>query len=424
MSYVSSLKAKLQALKDEYKRKISAIRSRDNPVPEIGPVTERRVIPDTVRVTIEAPVIPDTVPDAKVTRSTEAKTVPVPEWRKNQLHAGFDIDKDRVKCKGEDGALPGAPRPFVPYTGDKTCCKKKRCHLYFNIDDIEAVRFKLHNGVRNAQDWRDRLQSLSNQYLCPNNQPPCVRFLMNVSGHSNQKMYGKTYGAVMRDSTKDVSILAWFLSIIPMLDAIPNPSIVLNDRQSDEEAREAEKERQRIMSQTREQRKLARQSKQFKFWDYDEEYQVHVATKAALYKMYMSDHQEFPDIYSPVSRDYFFKIWKQFYPNIKCRKYLRFSKCTICQVQRLIQYNRKLPKRARDSARKILEGHYIFIKQERAYSKFKKDKSLKEPTNYLWIAQDATEQLTYGLPHYLQLTSSEDKERLKMHLMIDYVAGK
>ena len=147
-----------------------------------------------------------------------------------------------------------------------------------------------------------------------------------------------------------------------------------------------------------------------------------MATKKALYEMYLSDHELHPDIYCHASFDYFIKIWRNFYPNIKCRKFLRFSKCRKCQMYRMIQYDRKKPMKARQRAKRRLQEHYQFVKRERAYSKAKKDEAILTGL-LLWIAQDATDQLIYGLPHFLQLISSELKERLKMHLMIDYVAG-
>ena len=48
---------------------------------------------------------------------------------------------------------------------------------------------------------------------------------------------------------------------------------------------------------------------------------------------------------------------------------------------------------------------------------------MQNPAKMLWIAQDATDQLCYGLPHLLEQCGKQMKERLKMHLMIDYVAG-
>ena len=49
-------------------------------------------------------------------------------------------------------------------------------------------------------------------------------------------------------------------------------------------------------------------------------------------------------------------------------------------------------------AAKELDDHHVYVKQERAYALATKQRALDHPEQLLWIAQDATDQLAYGLP--------------------------
>ena len=52
-----------------------------------------------------------------------------------------------------------------------------------------------------------------------------MSFLLNAIGHSRDKYYHTIYKTVDRRSEVDISILSWFMALIPMLDCIPNPAI-------------------------------------------------------------------------------------------------------------------------------------------------------------------------------------------------------
>ena len=124
------------------------------------------------------------------------------------------------------------------------------------------------------------------------------------------------------------------------------------------------------------------------------------------------------------SKSYFLEVWRDKCNHIKCRKYLRFSKCKTCHELRKIKYDKKDKKaKHRERTEKHLREHYNFVKRERAYSLLNKIEAIKHPEDVLFIAQDGTDQLCYGLPHFIQHRSDSKTDRLKMHLMIDYVAG-
>ena len=59
---------------------------------------------------------------------------------------------------------------------------------------------------------------------------------------------------------------------------------------------------------------------------------------------------------------------------------------------------------------------------ERATSKTFKDKAVQNPREWMFIAQDGSDQLPYGLPNFWEL-GKEQPRRIRIHLTISYVAG-
>jgi hypothetical protein len=111
------------------------------------------------------------------------------------------------------------------------------------------------------------------------------------------------------------------------------------------------------------------------------------------------------------------------------------SKCGTCIKYRDIKFSRKTTKKEKKEATDALEIHYKFVKMERAASKVYKDKAIQEPTEWMFVAQDGTDQLAYGLPNFYELAKvlfvlaglltlqGEANARIRLHLTIDYVAG-
>ena len=144
------------------------------------------------------------------------------------------------------------------------------------------------------QNRETEINTIQMKHLVVNDKRCCVNFLKNVIGRSNHKLYYSSYKKVDRQSQVDISILAWFLTIIPILDAIPNPALIRkcidgdhddddegfidltqwNVEESDEIESEAEAKRQQQESNELKQRRDASKRSNHKIWDFDEEYQV------------------------------------------------------------------------------------------------------------------------------------------------------
>ena len=58
----------------------------------------------------------------------------VQPWRLKDLFKDIDVKKDRILCKGEDGAPKCAPKAFKPYVGDATCFKKEAMLSIFSTE--------------------------------------------------------------------------------------------------------------------------------------------------------------------------------------------------------------------------------------------------------------------------------------------------
>ena len=102
----------------------------------------------------------------------------VQPWRLKDLFKDIDVKKDRILCKGEDGAPKCAPKAFKPYVEGATCCKKKQCCLYFRQNDIEAIRIRLKELEANCSTVEQSQEAITIQmkYLIVNDQRCCEFF--------------------------------------------------------------------------------------------------------------------------------------------------------------------------------------------------------------------------------------------------------
>jgi hypothetical protein len=154
------------------------------------------------------------------------------------------------------------------------------------------------------------------------------------------------------------------------------------------------------------------------------EYQLSANKKKQVFKWYKSDVKLFPKIYPVVTKDYFLSTWRTFYPHLKVRKWMRFSKCATCINLRA---NRDAPpgkatKKERDEAGEELNVHYQNVKEERRYSLQKQADAELHPDESMYISLDGTDQLGYGYPHFF-MNGKEEKERLKAKIMVGCVPG-
>jgi hypothetical protein len=150
-------------------------------------------------------------------------------------------------------------------------------------------------------------------------------------------------------------------------------------------------------------------------------YQVTAPFRKDVYQWYLASVLNFPAVYPRVTLGYFNSIWRSKFPNIKLRKYLRFSKCGTCEELRAIRFDQKQPAATRKNAQRQLLLHYADIKHERATAEARKQYAIQNPTEVLSIAMDGTDQLPNGLPQFAQPRSGDananHRFRLKFTLL-------
>ena len=252
-----------------------------------------------------------------------------------------------IICKGQLGALPKAPGCYDP---QKKCCVKA-CGQYFNGEDVEAIRGLIHTNVGGPEGFKVRAHDVFNSFMVkPTGKSVCIPYFCNIVGCSRDRLYYKsqqTFGTAR--STGDISVIAWFEKLKDVLDVIPNPDL----KKSEEEKRRSPVDTKGDYDN-----------------DYDnepflkpkvipiDEYQVHVSTKKQLWQMYLNDVSTLPTCYQGVSYQYFLRLWNKYFPNVKCRQYLRFAKCTTCQTLRDLKIGKgdlhsKVYKRIKDRKKRL-----------------------------------------------------------------------
>ena len=125
-----------------------------------------------------------------------------------------------------------------------------------------------------------------------------------------------------------------------------------------------------------------------------------MSTLRDVYLWYKADQEAHPNIFPFVSASYFAKTWRDFADDIKLHKWLRFTKCDDCDRLRKVRWNNKLSYEERQQAQRDLHDHYKFVKAERALAESKKVRAMLQPTKYLSLALDGTDQLPNGLPQF------------------------
>ena len=76
------------------------------------------------------------------------------------------------------------------------------------------------------------------------------------------------------------------------------------------------------------------------------------------------------------------------------------------------------------AAKDELSTHYKWIKTERELALKKAYDAVREPTKFLSICQDGTNQLPFGFPNFVEVDKDLDVNRIKTHLMISMAHGR
>ena len=157
-----------------------------------------------------------------------------------------------------------------------------------------------------------------------------------------------------REATTTVSVLAWFKTLLLAADKMPDTS----------------------------------------------DFIIPAGTKRDVYTWYDQDRIAHDTLYEKCSASFFNNIWSRILPNVKLRKYLRFTKCCYCVKWRGTRWSKQATTAQKAEAKEKLREHYSYIKCERAYGRAKQNQAIQEPDKYLSIAIDGCENLPHGLPHF------------------------
>ena len=57
---------------------------------------------------------------------------------------------------------------------------------------------------------------------------------------------------------------------------------------------------------------------------------VSAPLKTTLHKWFVEDCTEWPAVFRRVSESYFLKTWREWCPEVKLRKHMRFTLCEVC----------------------------------------------------------------------------------------------
>jgi hypothetical protein len=236
------------------------------------------------------------------------------------------------------------------YTVDDPCCKKKCCTVWKHKEkEIGVIRSAILDVVdMSTVQQRDAIWKA--RPLLGDHGDCCIKWLKCVFGvRSNDKLYGshKTVSGRARKDPVRISIIAWFQGLLETADKMPDNA----------------------------------------------DYVLPAPSRKSVWHWYNNDHDQHPDLYIQAGESYFNTVWREYFPDVKLRKYLRFHKCSLCVSLRQIRWDRTSSKASKAQALKTLEEHYKWIKKERGYSRLKSNRAVLNPQDCISIAIDGCENL-------------------------------
>ena len=153
----------------------------------------------------------------------------------------------------------------------------------------------------------------------------------------------------------------------------------------------------------------------------------HFPRKKDLYDQYMLDAlDDTSGILVGCKPDHFLKTLRVGFEEIRLRKHCRFAKCDFCEEWKGRMHDQSVDAAVRAEAKERYTEHANWAHvRERGFYHTKKLKAEKDPTNFMSIALDGTDQMYQGLPHFGQKIKGDGIEmRLKVHTQIAMVHGR
>ena len=147
--------------------------------------------------------------------------------------------------------------------------------------------------------------------------------------------------------------------------------------------------------------------------------------KYMVHNLFLRDCEQWPELYTKISRDYFRLVWRENFPLLRTRKHCRFAKCSFCVRRREIITEPGHTIAEQLEAKASLKLHLAWVAvRERGLYAMKCAVAIQTPDKAMSIALDGTDQFTHGFPHFWRATKDDAKgKRLKIHTEIVMVHG-
>jgi hypothetical protein len=154
-------------------------------------------------------------------------------------------------------------------------------------------------------------------------------------------------------------------------------------------------------------------------------YQIPHPKKNDVFMEYEEDCRNFPELYLPCDESLFLKVWREHFPNIKLRKYLRFAKCSICTTNRELRTDPKASAECKAKCKAEMTKHWQWVMMERGGEIYRQKEAVRKPKEVISITQDATDfpAPANGYPSFSQSSKGEKEKRLKPHIMVNLSHG-
>ena len=250
-----------------------------------------------------------------------------------------------------------------------------RAPLYDNRMDKESLRKEL------LDNWQ-QLLLIDHQ---GKNVPCCLEAATRVYVCSKMKLYpdkrcSKSRSQSNADRTKkSVSVVSWFRAYKIHLDVMPDTGMYLTN----------------------------------------------VPQKKMVRENYLEDCKAHPTLYTPCGRTCFYHTWNSCFPEVKCRKQMRFAKCTFCVDRRSEAQDVTRSALEKAESKDRLKHHLAWaVTRERGLFHSKIAQHVLDPNSCVCISLDGTDQFIDGFPHFWEKTKQDSKgKRFKFHTEIAVLHG-
>ena len=207
-----------------------------------------------------------------------------PIRRRRSFNRHNERDTPIVERKFSEMSARERKRSARNYVHPTSCCKRKQCHLSISKETICDLRVRVWNDLSmDVPRQRIEIRRLWDEVLLVGGQPCCTAFVTNAFGVSKMYLYGDS-----RSDRSKIRIAIKTECAIAFFDQLR----LENDKMPDKQ-----------------------------------EYQLYAPNKKCVWEWY---HNQIGEVV-PISKTFFFQLWKQFAPDLKLRKYLKFTICKTCK---------------------------------------------------------------------------------------------